>query len=300
MASDSRTAEREEERRHNLRTLAIASAASAAAALLMSQLWIAGTWIAAAMTPVIVTLISELLNRPADRIARSLTSDRAALPAAGGAAPPARPGADALPTQAPEEPGAGAGLAQPPVPGRGSEAPVRVYRSGGAGSHGTLPGEGGPREAAGAGRRAGEAGARPGDRGPRPGGPAARGPATRRRKIAYGAVFGTAALAFVIAVAVLTLPELVAGGSVGKNDGRTTLFGGAKKNGDRDQQAPQDTTQDEQAQPDEEQQPSTTDEEQPPPTEEEPPPVEEAPPEQAPPPGEPLPESTPAPAPEQP
>lgn len=78
MAS-SRIAEREEERRFNLRTLAIASAASATAAVVTSQLWIAGTWIAAAMTPVIVALVSELLHRPTERIAGRVTSDRTAL-----------------------------------------------------------------------------------------------------------------------------------------------------------------------------------------------------------------------------
>jgi hypothetical protein len=251
MASPSRTAEREEERRHTMRTLAAASTGSAAAALLTSQLWIAGTWIAAALTPVIVALVSELMNRPAERIARTLTSDRAALreadrealPEAGGAAPPARPEADPLPTRA--------------VPEPAPAAPVRVYRAGEA---------------------------------------EPRGPRTRRRKIAYGAVFGTAALAFVIAVAALTVPELVAGGSVGKNDTRTTFFGGGKGNGsgDRDKQAPQDTSQDEQAQPEEEQQQTTPQEEEPQPTTptEEPPPEETAPEETAPP-GEPLPQQVP-------
>jgi hypothetical protein len=266
MASPSRNVEREEERRHHLRTLAIASIASATAALLVSQLWIAGTWIAAALTPVIVTLVSELLQRPTERIARSMTTDRGALPAAGGAAPPARPEADPLPERAPKEVAAGAGLARPPVPGRGSEAPVRVYRSGRAGPHDTLPGEG------------------------------RRRPGTRRRRIAFGAVLATAAMAFVIAVTAVTLPELVAGGSVGKNDGRTTFFSGGKNRGDRerDEQAPQDTTQDEQRQPEEQEQqePPPADEEQPAPPEEEPPPAQEAPAEPAPVPGEPLPQQT--------
>jgi hypothetical protein len=274
MASPSRTAEREEERRHNLRTLVAASAGSATAALLTSQLWIAGTWIAAAVTPVMVALVSELLNRPAERIARSFTSDRQALPAAGGAAPPAPPEADHLTDRAPEEPAAGAGRVRPPVPDPASEAPVRVYRSGSEAPRGTLPGEG------------------------------RRRPATRRRKIAYGAVFGTAGLAFLIAVVALTLPELVAGGSVGKNDGRTTFFGGAKSNGDRDreEQAPQDTAPDEQ-QPrrdEQQQQPTTPDQEQTTPTEEEPPPEETAP-QSAPAPGEPVPgQAAPAPPPAQP
>jgi hypothetical protein len=258
MASPSRTAEREEERRHNLRTLAAASVGSALAAFLTSQLWIAGTWIAAAVTPVMVALVSELLNRPAERIARTFTTDRAALPEAAGAGPPARREADHLPEGARAEPGAGAGRAEPPAQGRGSEAPVRVYRSGEAEPRAGRPG---------------------------------RGPTTRRRKIAYGAVFGTAALAFVIAVAALTVPELVAGGSVGKNDSRTTFFGGSK-NGDERESQPQDTTKDEQAQPEEEQQQTTPEEEQPTTTEEQPP-TEETAPEETAPPGEPLPQEVP-------
>ena len=62
-----------------MRTLAIASTASASAALLTSQLWFRGTWIAAALTPVIVTLVSELLYRPTERIASKLTSERPSL-----------------------------------------------------------------------------------------------------------------------------------------------------------------------------------------------------------------------------
>jgi hypothetical protein len=124
MASSPRDAEREEERRFNMRTLTIASAASATAAAVTSQLWIAGTWIAAALTPVLVTLISEALHRPTERVARAWTSERTALgapgsaraadaplPEAAGASPPPPPGGDALPRRAAPEPG-----------------PVRVYR----------------------------------------------------------------------------------------------------------------------------------------------------------------------------
>ncbi|HEV3377797.1 MAG TPA: hypothetical protein VG126_11025, partial [Thermoleophilaceae bacterium] len=178
MTSHSRTAEREEERGLNLRTLVIASAASAAAALLTSQLWIAGTWLAAAMTPVIVTLVSEILNRPTEKIARSLTSDRRPLAAAGGAGRPAGAQADPLPDYAPMEPGAGAGRAMPPVPGPGSEAPIRVYRAGegkarggrreAAGARGAFGGRG--REAGASGYAAGGRGAAPGGRGDTPGG----------------------------------------------------------------------------------------------------------------------------------
>src|SRR5918994_568877 len=84
MASSPRDVEREEERRLNMRTLTIASAASAAAAAVTSQLWIAGTWIAAALTPVLVALISEALHRPTERVARARTTRRTA--AGGGAA----------------------------------------------------------------------------------------------------------------------------------------------------------------------------------------------------------------------
>jgi hypothetical protein len=207
MGSPPRT-KREEEQRLNLRTLVIASAASATAALVTSRLWIAGTWIAAAMTPVIVALVSEILNRPTERLARTFTTERDALPVAGGAAPPARPEADPLPTRVPEEPYAGAGRAEPPV---------NVYRAG----SGRAP------------RRAGA---------PR-----------RRRKIAYGMVFGTAALAFVIAVVALTVPELIAGGSVGKNDGGTTFFRGDDKKKDQGggTQTEQQTTPQEEEQPEE-------------------------------------------------
>src|SRR6185436_3450026 len=71
-----RSVEREEERRLNSRTLTIASVASASAAAVTSQLWIAGTWIAAALTPVLVALISEAMHRPTERIARAWTAER--------------------------------------------------------------------------------------------------------------------------------------------------------------------------------------------------------------------------------
>jgi hypothetical protein len=163
MASPPRPSEREEERRLNLRTLVVASVASATAALVVSQLWIAGTWIAAAMTPVIVAFVSELLHRPTERIARGLTTDREALSTA-------EPVRDRPRGTAPDEP------------------PVRFYRAG----------EGEPQAP------------------PRTPG--------RRRRIAWAAVATTAALALAIAVFVITVPELVAGGSISKRDGGSTFF----------------------------------------------------------------------------
>jgi hypothetical protein len=174
---------REEEQRLNMRTLVIASAASATAALVTSRLWIAGTWIAAAFTPVLVTLISEILRRPTERIARGITVDRPALPDPEAPAP--RPEAAAAQRVAERLRGDELPLPDPEAPRRGAPpAPTSVYRS-----------------------------------------ESAR-PAPRRRKIAYRVVLGTAAIAFVIGAAALTLGELIGGGTVGHNDRRTTLVGG--------------------------------------------------------------------------
>src|SRR4051794_25895494 len=79
MSSPPRSREREEERHLSLRTLAIASLASASAAIVTSQFWAGGTPIAAAVTPVIVALVSEMLHRPTEAIARRITSERTAI-----------------------------------------------------------------------------------------------------------------------------------------------------------------------------------------------------------------------------
>ena len=193
MASGARTRTREEERRLSIRTLAIASVASATAAIVTSQFWSSGTPLAAALTPVIVAIVSELLHRPTERIVERFTADSpAVLPEAAGAAPPASPHEHPLPNRAPAEPGAtpppryergrpvtapagGRGTGRPP----GAAPPMRVYRG--------------------------------------------RAP---RRRFAVGVVALTALLAFVLAAAALTLPELIAGQSLGKADRHTTLFGG--------------------------------------------------------------------------
>jgi len=100
--------EREEERRLNTRTLTIASVASATAAAVTSQLWIAGTWIAAALTPVLVAMISEALHRPTERVARAWTAEREPD---GRARPRAQTATRSEPTAV-----------------SGSAGPVRVYR----------------------------------------------------------------------------------------------------------------------------------------------------------------------------
>ena len=100
------------------RTLTIASVASATAAAVTSQLWIAGTWIAAALTPVLVALISEAMHRPTERIARAWT-------AAG--AGEARTSRAISPTH------------REPTAVTGTPGPVRVYRAGGgSGSRSTM------------------------------------------------------------------------------------------------------------------------------------------------------------------
>src|SRR3954468_8446957 len=53
----------------SLRTLAIASAASVTAAMVSSRIFPPGTIYASAVTPVIVAAVSEMLNRPVDRVA---------------------------------------------------------------------------------------------------------------------------------------------------------------------------------------------------------------------------------------
>jgi hypothetical protein len=52
----------------SIQTLAISALAAVAAAVIVPMIWERGTLIATAMTPVIVALVSEALNRPAQRI----------------------------------------------------------------------------------------------------------------------------------------------------------------------------------------------------------------------------------------
>jgi hypothetical protein len=142
--------------RLSLRALAIASAASATAAVITSHLWAPGTALAAAVTPVVVAIISELLNRPAEHVSRIRASRRDAL------------------------------LGGVQAPGYDRQ-------------------HAGERPDTSAGRGAGES-------------------ARRRPHLKIALV--TAALAFIIAVAALTLPELIFGRAVATNRG-TTIFGGA-------------------------------------------------------------------------
>jgi uncharacterized membrane protein YvlD (DUF360 family) len=172
----------QDERRVNVRTLVIASIASAAAALITSQFWIRGTPIAAALTPIIVTLVSELLHRPTERIAQRMTAETDALPEAAGAEPPP-PSEETAPRPAPD-------------------LDFKVYRTA----------------------------------------------TTRRKRIAWATVLTTGLLAFAIAAVVLTVPELIAGGSIGGRDRATTLVPSKQKRsdgGDATSQPGQETVTDE-------------------------------------------------------
>src|SRR3954453_9889990 len=103
------TQSREEERRLNTRTLTIASVATATADAVTSQLWIAGTWIAAALTPVLVAGMSAALPRPTARVPRARAGEG---PPRGG-----RP-----------EPRPQTATRAEPAAVTGSAGPVRVYR----------------------------------------------------------------------------------------------------------------------------------------------------------------------------
>jgi hypothetical protein len=154
-------------------TLIVASLASLTAAIVVSTFWQGGTPIAAAITPVVVAIASELYSRPARRI--TALSARAAerTRTTGDYEPPRdRVRVGAPPPRLPErEP-----LREPEGTG-----PIRVYRSQSA----------------------------------------------DRRRVHVKAAIATAVIAFAIAATVLTVPELLFGGSVASH-GKTTLFGGHK------------------------------------------------------------------------
>jgi hypothetical protein len=203
MASQTRQA-READRKLSVQTLAIASISSALAAVIVSQFWKSGTAPAAAITPVVVTVLSELLHKPTQAITSRVTGERTALlPEGAGAGAPAqrtpetvtvpardteatRPFSEERPPPLHDEDGE----AKPSDERPSREAPITYHR---AGSNGSSPE------------------------------PAGR---SLRDRINLKIVAATAALAFVIGAALLTVPELVSGGSVGKTSGGTTLFGG--------------------------------------------------------------------------
>jgi len=170
----SQAGSREDGRRLSLRTLVIASVASATAAVVTSLFWKGGTPIAAAVTPVIVSVISELLHRPATAVAarRQQTAARTQRPRSSPVTTAREERLRTLPATAGK-------------PARATDDPeMKVYRT-----------------------------------------------PSRPPRLAFKPIAATAAIAFVIAAALLTLPELIAGQSLGQGDRNTTLFGGSGNSG---------------------------------------------------------------------
>ena len=199
MASPARSGTREEERRLSISTLVIASIASLTAAVVTSHFWLAGTPLAAAVTPVIVAIVSELLRKPTEVISQKLTtSDRTAV-----------------------APDRGSAVPQPPEPERRADAAAGAGRRR-VPAQPSRPGRERLQEATSA--TVAKAGVPPAG-----GMHVYRPTRTRRRRIAVGVVAATAVLAFAIAAAVLTLPELIAGQSLTKSSRHTTLFGGSAR-----------------------------------------------------------------------
>lgn len=179
----------------HLATLVIASAASATAAIVTSRVWGPGTFITAALTPVIVAFVTEALRRPSDKVAERVSVVRE------------RRAGDPMP---------------PTVPETASEARLD--------------------------ERVGPAYDEQVGRAPQPQAPEGRPyrtyaePPPRRLPVAIAVTTGL--LAFLVAAAALTLPELLAGDSVTGRD-RTTLFGGESRDErrERDQTQPSAPTQ---------------------------------------------------------
>jgi len=103
-------------------TLMIASLSSLAAAVVVSRLWGGGTLIGAAMTPVIVALVSEGLNRPAKAIGTVPKAIGTVRQTRGGRYDPVAEGRAGL------REGDFDGASTPPVPAAAA-AQIRVHRA---------------------------------------------------------------------------------------------------------------------------------------------------------------------------
>ena len=184
----------------SITTLVIAAIASGTAAIVVSQFWENGTIFASAMTPVVVAILSEILRKPVE--SERVRSGVRSVSSVAKPSSYSRPQSGRTPSvMAPPTPGVDEGLKRRED---GVEAgPVRVYSSG----TNKAPTE------------------------------LANGSSPRRRLHLKVAVV-TGLLAFVIAALVLTVPELIFGGSVGSSSRNTTVFGGgsdtSKKNDTKD------------------------------------------------------------------
>jgi len=211
MASNAQSS-REEQRSLSVRTLAIASVASAVAALLTSLFWTRGTPFAAAVTPLIVALVSELLHRPAEVISQRFTAETDALPEAAGAGPPPpRQAQEGEPARDDAETAVEEGTAATAALRRATRERAAAARTTQDGGNGGRPHEPATREIP----------------------PGVRVYGSGKRSLPWKPIALTAVLAFVIGAGILTLPELIAGQSLGGGDRGTTYFGGGSR-ADRD------------------------------------------------------------------
>jgi hypothetical protein len=219
----------------SLQTLVLAAASSAAAAIIVSHVWKNGTVVAAAMTPVIVAILkellakpmeSELVRKPVQQVSRVASSSRRRVASGSGV----RTGGVAPPSADPPLPprsagGAGGPPVEPPRgaggPGDAGGAPVEPPRTRapleppptqprGVADGDSRDGNGFPPTASGA------------DSGMTPIRTYGRSP---RRRLHLKIAIVTGLVGFLIAAAVLTLPELLFGGAISSHHS-TTLFGG--------------------------------------------------------------------------
>jgi hypothetical protein len=190
----------------SLQTLVIAAGASAAAAVIVSHLWKDGTVIAAAMTPVIVAIVKELLAKPMEsELVRKPVKQVSRVASTGGrrvaGSIGVRTGGVAPRSSSP-----------PRVDLPEHEPQPRTAERSRGERHDGLP----PTERADFPPTAGDAGVTPiRTYGRRP----------RWRRVHLKIAIVTGLVAFLIAAAALTLPELIFGGAISSHHD-TTLFGG--------------------------------------------------------------------------
>jgi hypothetical protein len=213
-----------------MKTLLITAAASAAAAYTCSKIWAAGTLAAAAFTPVLVAILKEALAKSTDVVAR-------AVPPVKGVVRSARPGQSAAASSAsdgvagagesPLPPGAAAAAlegrprndpAAPATWAAGSAPPSHVDPANPA-TWVASPGAS-PTGAAAGDLDLGD----PADRVPQVGEVSYHGTSARGRGWRLAIITGL--LGFLVGAVIITVPELVAGGSAAGNGRETTIFGG--------------------------------------------------------------------------
>jgi hypothetical protein len=216
-----------------MKTLLITAAASAAAAYTCSKIWAPGTLAAAAFTPVLVAILKEALAKSSDVVARAVPPVkgvvRSALPGQSGASAPTS--GDVAEVGGPSLPVAGSA----PLEGRPRNDPAAPTRLA-VGSAGSAPlSQVDPANPATwvASPGAVPAGAfasgeldlgDPAGRVPQVGEVSYHGTSARGRGWRLAIVTGL--LGFLVGAVIITVPELVAGGSAAGNGRETTIFGG--------------------------------------------------------------------------